>query len=442
MIADKYIPLSAVLISVAPVSVQAGNFINNNDSLITNVSGTTADIKQRHQVLNTDDSLLKAENVYSIDMDPDQPLTFSKTQSVQSLTVNFKTQSQIDKVVKATELKLILPAGVVRSTHGDIVVRCSQHTDCKYDIDNTWTGKEGHQMILLALDLQPGESYSLTVPLTLEKTLPAELAPIEAAIGQSASVKLDSADRIVAQNSVTGGKKNVKVETRVSVHALEAGSQKVKDKKTFTAHVVAEGMESTDKLSLTDGTHSWPMTLQTECDVKDASCFNADLPIPTDPFSFSLTAVVIAQNEELNRTQLVTPLKDDSITPFNFLMQCPGSPADAAQPCTLNWGDENRPAPIPYLADDSWLTLSSLYKQHRITAGTYQAINDAIKESGPLILIITNVGWKPLSTFENTDKAPTVNKEHMDTGDKDVHGLITPGDILPQYGTLHFYYSQ
>ncbi|WP_416412180.1 hypothetical protein [Pantoea sp. App145] len=444
MIADKYISLGAVLISVAPVSVLAGNFINNNDSLITNVSGTTADIKQWHQVFNIDDSLLKAENVYAIDMNPEEPLTFSKTQSVQSLTVNFKTQSQIDKVVKATELKLILPEGVVRSTHGDIVVRCSQHTDCKYDIDNTWTGKEGHQMILLALDLQPGESYSLTVPVTLEKTLPAEIAPIEAVIGQSPSVKLDSPDRIVAQNSVTGGKKAVKVENRVSVHALEAASQKVKDAKTFTAHVVAEGVESTDKLSLTDGTHSWPMTLQTECEIKDTSCFNADLPIPTDPFTFSLTAVVTAQNEELNRTQLVTPLRDDSIAPFNFLIQC-DEPASAADGCMLNWADENRPAPVPYLADDSWLTLSNIYKHNRISAETYKHLNDLMKENGPLVVIPRNdgpQGWKPLLTFENTNKTPRLNKERMDAGDKDVHGLITPGDILPRYGVLHFYYGK
>ncbi|MDF7659609.1 hypothetical protein PUG81_11555 [Erwiniaceae bacterium L1_54_6] len=372
-------------------------------------------------------------------MHPEEPLTFSKAQAVQSLTVNFKTQSQIEKVVKATQLRLILPEGVVRQ--GDIQVRCSQHADCKSEFDNSWTGKEGHQLVLLALDLQPGESYSLSVPVTLEKSLPPAFAPVEAYIGQSASVQADSPDRIVAPDSVTGTKKAVKVETRVTVHALNAEAQKIKEEKIFTAQVVAEGMESTDKLSLTDGTHSWPMTLQTECHVKDASCFTADLPIPANPFTFSLTAVVIAQNEELNRTQLVTPLQGDSASPFPFIVQCSNDPLDDSDPCTLTWGDPNQPAPVPYLADDSWLTLSNIYKQHRIAAESYQAINDSIKDNGPLRLRITNVGWNPLSPFKNTQKAPEMNHVRMDTGDKDVHGLITPGDILPIYGTLHFIYD-
>ncbi|MDF7659610.1 hypothetical protein PUG81_11560 [Erwiniaceae bacterium L1_54_6] len=422
-------------------SVQAGNVISN-DSVIANESGSPARIKKPQWVLNMGDSLPKAENVFTIDMHPEEPLTFSKAQAVQSLTVNFKTQSQIEKVVKATQLRLILPEGVVRQ--GNIEVRCSQHADCKSEFDNSWTGKEGHQLVLLALDLQPGESYSLSVPVTLEKSLPPAFAPVEAYIGQSASVQADSPDRIVAPDSVTGTKKAVKVETQVSVHALEAGLQEVKDEKTFTAQVVAEGMEPTDKLSLTDGTHSWPMTLQTECHVKDASCFTADLPIPANPFTFSLTALVIAQNEELNRTQLITPLKEDSTGPFDFIMHC-GDIADAASGCTLSWGEATRPAPIPYLADDSWLTLSNIYKHHRITAESYQAINDGIKESGPLLLIAKTVGdagWNPLYKFENADKVPTLNRQHMDTGDKDVHGLITPGDILPRYGTLHFYYDQ
>jgi hypothetical protein len=434
--------LGAVLISITSVPVQAVNVLNNNDSLITRVSGTSADSKPQQRIFNIDDALLKAENVYSIDMHPEEPLTFSKAQAVQSLTVNLKTQSKIDRAVKATQLRLILPEGVVRQ--GDIQVRCSQHADCKSEFDNSWTGKEGHQLVLLALDLQPGESYSLSVPVTLEKNLPPAFASVEAFIGQSASVQADSPDRIVAPDSVTGTKKAVKVETRVSVHALEAGLQEVKDEKTFTAQVVAEGMESTDKLSLTDGTHSWPMTLQTECNVKDVSCFTADLPIPANPFTFSLTAVVIAQNEELNRTQLVTPLKDDSTGPFDFIMQCE-EPAEAASGCTLSWGEETRPAPIPYQADNSWLTLSKIYQHGRVAAGTYQAINDGIKESGPLLLIAKTVGdagWNPLYKFENADKVPTLNRQHMDTGDKDVHGLITPGDILPQYGTLHFYYDQ
>ncbi|QGY29689.1 hypothetical protein CUN67_12410 [Pantoea cypripedii] len=442
MIADKYISLGAVLISIASVPVQAVNVLNNNASLITRVPGTSADSKPQQRIFNIDDALLKAENVYSIDMHPEEPLTFSKAQAVQSLTVNFRTQSQIEKVVKATQLRLILPEGVVRQ--GDIQIRCSQHADCKSDIDNTWTGKEGHQLILLALDLQPGESYSLAVPVTLEKSLPPAFASVEAFIGQSASVQADSPDRIVAPDSVTGTKKAIKVETRVRVHALNAEAQKIKEEKIFTAQVVVEGMESTDKLSLTDGTHSWPMTLQTECHVKAASCFTADLPIPTNPFNFSLTAVVIAQNEEINRTQLVTPLKEDSTGPFDFIMQCE-EPAEAASGCTLSWGEETRLAPIPYLADNSWLTLSKIYQHGRIAAGTYQDINDLIKDNGPLMLIYKNVGpsgWRPLQMFENSNKAPELNREQMDTGDKDVQGLITPGDILPRYGTLYFSYSE
>lgn len=436
MILSKYRVVSVLFMSAVSASVQADSDLNDVPFRI-NLSGTSTDIRLQQRALFSD-LLLKAEKVYTIDMDPEHPLTFSKGQPEQNLTVSFKTQPQIEKAVKTTELKVILPEGVVRS--GDIVVRCSQHADCKSDFDNTWTGKDGHQLLIRALDLQPGENYSVTVPVKLEKTLPPAFAPIEAFIGQSASVKEDSPDRIVAANSVTGGKKTIKVETRVTVHALKAAAQKIIDAKTFSARVVAEGMESTDKLSLTDGTHSWPMTLQTGCDVKDASCFNADLPIPTNPFSFSLTAVVTAQNEELNRTQLVTPLKDDSTASFNFIMECPGG-AFGVQPCMLSWGDENRPAPIPYLADDSWLTLSNIYKQHRVTAEIYQDINDAIKEYGPLRLEITNVGWHPLDPFNNQQKAPTLNDELMDTGDKDVHGLITPGAILPKYGTLYFSYE-
>ncbi|WP_416412181.1 hypothetical protein [Pantoea sp. App145] len=406
--------------------------------LMSMLSAASGDIQIRDRVV-LNDLLLKAENVYTVNMNSEEPLTFTRAQPVQSLTVNFRTQSQIEKAVNATELKVILPEGVVRS--GDIVVRCSQHADCKPEFDNSWTGKEGHQLLIRGMDLQPGESYSMTVPVTLEQTLLANLASVEATIGQSASVKEDSTDRIVAPNSVISVKKAVKVETRVTIHALKAAAQKIINAKIFSAHVVAEGMESTDKLSLTDGTQTWPMTLQPECDVKDASCFSAELPIPSNPFTFSLTAVVIAQNEELNRTQLVTPLKDDSTAPFIFLVQCSQDPLDDRHPCTLGWGDENRPAPIPYLADDGWLTLSNIYKHRRITAESYQAINEAIKESGPLKLRITNVGWSPLDPFKNQQQAPTINSERMDTDDKDVHGLLTPGGILPQYGTLFFFYD-
>ncbi|MDE1186009.1 MAG: hypothetical protein PW844_05950 [Pantoea sp.] len=439
MILNKYRVVSVLFIAAVSISVQADIEVNDVPFSV-NLSGTPADIRLQQRALFSD-LLLKAEKVYTIDMDPEHLLTFSKGQPVQSLTVNFKTQSQLDKAVKSTELKIILPEGVVRSTQGDIEVRCSQHADCKPEFDNSWTGKGGHQLLIRGMDLQPGESYSVTMPVTLEKTLPADLASVEATIGQSASVKEDSTDRIVAPNSVISVKKAVKVETRVTIHALKAAAQKIINAKIFSAHVVAEGMESTDKLSLTDGTQTWPMTLQPECDVKDASCFSAELPIPSNPFTFSLTAVVIAQNEELNRTQLVTPLKDDSTAPFIFLVQCSQDPLDDRHPCTLGWGDENRPAPIPYLADDGWLTLSNIYKHRRITAESYQAINEAIKESGPLKLRITNVGWSPLDPFKNQQQAPTINSERMDTDDKDVHGLLTPGGILPQYGTLFFFYD-
>jgi len=442
MILNKYRVMSVLFIAVVSISVQADIELNDVPFSV-NLSGTPADIRLQQRALFSD-LLLKAEKVYTIDMDPEHLLTFSKGQPVQSLTVNFKTQSQLDKAVKSTELKIILPEGVVRSTQGDIEVRCSQHADCKPEFDNSWTGKGGHQLLIRGMDLQPGESYSVTMPVTLEKTLPADLASVEATIGQAASVKQDSTDWIVAPNSVISVKKAVKVETRVTIHALKAAAQKIINAKIFSAHVVAEGMESTDKLSLTDGTQTWPMTLQTECDVKDASCFSAELPIPSNPFTFSLTAVVIAQNEELNRTLLVIPLKDDSTAPFNFIMQCEEA-VSATDGCTFNWADETRPAPVPYLADDSWLTLTKIYQHDRIAAGTYKQINDLIIENGPLVLVPSNdgpEGWKPLLTFENTNKAPTLNKKHMDTGDKDVHGLITPGEILPRYGVLHFNYDQ
>ena len=143
---NKYIMAGAVFISASAVSGKNNDHLNGVP-LLTNILDSSTDIHlQQTNVFG--DILPGAENIYTIDMHPEEPLTFSKAQAVQSLTVNFRTQSQIEKVVKATQLKLILPEGVVRQ--GDIQVRCSQHADCKSEFVNSWTGKEGHQLILMA----------------------------------------------------------------------------------------------------------------------------------------------------------------------------------------------------------------------------------------------------------------------------------------------------
>ncbi|MDF7661920.1 hypothetical protein PUG81_23370 [Erwiniaceae bacterium L1_54_6] len=426
--------------------------VNDQNSITFTVKaeGTTADVTNqsgpKFAYLKFGEPLLKAENIFDLDVNADKPLTFGSTSSDQNLLVTLKSRPALTRPVKATELMLALPDGVVRSHQGDIAVQCEQHPGCKFDIDNAWTGKEDHSLIIRSLELQPGEVYTVAIPVRLETNHPTSIKSVDLAVGQSASIKNESPDRIVAVDSVVHSHKNVTVETRgqVEIYELNAEMQEVKaDGTSFTAHVAALGVESTDKVKLTDGTKTWPMTLQSSCEAEKAACFNADIPIPDNPFTYKLTAIVTDQSGgSLASTDLVTPLTDDS--PFSFAMQCKGDIGDAAQQCSLTWGVESAQARIPYLANPSWLTLTWFKDHNRIDPDLYKTISDTIRDYEYLVFKkkgVSESGWSPFAKF-NGAKVPLLNPEKFSSKDIDVQSVLTNDATLPRYGALQFYFDQ
>ncbi|WP_416414829.1 hypothetical protein [Pantoea sp. App145] len=419
-------------------------------SFTAKVGGVSADVTKQAEpksvYLKFGAPLLNADNVYDLSVNADKPLTFGSTSSDQNLLVTFKTHSSVSQPIKATELRLALPDGVVRSHQGDIALNCEKHPGCTFDIDNAWTGKGDNPLIIRSLELQPGETYSVSIPVQLENNHPTAIKPVDLVIGQSPSVKNESPDRIVAVDSVVHGHKDVKVETRgkVEIYELNAEKQEVKaDGISFTAHVAVLGVTPTDKVNLTDGTKSWPMTLQSSCEAEKTACFNADIPIPDNPFTYKLTAVVTDQNGgPLASTDLVQPLADDS--PFSFALQCKGDIGDAAQQCSLTWGVETAQARVPYLVSPNWMTLTWLRDHNRIDRDLYKDISDTIRDNEYLVFKRKNVsdsGWSPLVKFSGA-KVPLLNPKKFYSKDIDVESVLTPGAMLPRYGAMQFYLDQ
>lgn len=412
----------------------------------TRITGRSAKVtSQPHDLLYNlgfGKSLDTADAVFnSINMNGKSPLTFSPEITVQNAVVRFSAQ----KTVKQAQLDLTLPKGLARQ--GDITVTCAPVSECRSEIANDWTGTGQHTRIIDGVDMQTGITYQVSVPVQLDKTPPENIAALQATLGQSAAVADSSPDRVVAQNSTVTAQKAVKVVVRgtPTINNITAKRQILSGRATFIALVSVQNSLPTDSLTLTAGTQTVPMKDAT-CYDTTFRCYSAELPIPDNPDTYTLKAVLTdSSKKEIATNMLVSPSEENAR--FPSLLTCAGDDDVDFGMCSLSWGKSTFPAPIPFRANDAWLTIKGLHTTKRISDPLYDAFQKAYAgtEDGKIGVTPKNIngGWEGFQMFAGaTGFAPqlpslSTSKEMA----KDEEGIIKSGGTLPLYGTLSFGYE-
>lgn len=420
------------------------------------VASSTLVAANEHLTMKFDKALLKAEEVYTFNNDQSTSLILRSGVDT-DLVVKFA--SKVKYPVKGTSLDIQLPAGIQRSTKGNVSLSGKASGELQ-QFNNEWDGTSGKSQIISSLEVVPDDVYQLVLPVVLKAGFTGPIpGAITATMTQAPSVDISSSDRVVQSGSTVVWSQKVEVQSRpgVVINDLVADRQQVMDGgKSFTLRVVASGAEASDTLKLTDNSGAvTEMKRLASCDSGQASdiCFTATLPISSNPLEYGLTADLYAAGDGKTpraTKQLVVPLNDKTST-FPFSMQClPGmdskvdknSISAPSAGCKLSWGSDVNPAMVPFLASNNWLSLTALENSKRLSPeGTKKIIGDLRKDLAGYDFMIftptTGGPWHTVKPFVGSNKLP----EFVSALPDDETGLMNEG-IFPQYGTLTFYFWQ